>query len=664
MRLKNLFLSISAISAAAPYLCAAPVSPDELQRGYYDRPYLRYEAEPGECSGRNEFLLPPDIYSQSPLQAEASNLTAVSLAADGDDVAWIMKADANALTIRFSLPDNAEGSGTRQTLAVFDGETLLAEVVLDSYWAWQYSVKAGVSEKYPDNIPASTKFARMRFDEVSVLLPAVIPAGNTLRLVRGGDSSDPVVIDFVEAELAPAPLSFADIEGDNKVEYTGDGSDLPAFVNSNGGKTIYIGAGTYNVPNYIEIKSDGTRIRGAGMWHTNLFFSASPTNKRTFNRRGIRCSRDNCMVSDLSMNTLNNQRYFENVSSNQVGKGFEGSWGSNSRIENVRVDHFECGAWIADYNGNPSRNLKVVNCRFRNNYADGINLCSGTQNALVTHCSFRNNGDDDMASWSTGNATSGNEFSYCTAENNWRASSLAFFGGEGNKAHHIHIADGMECGARVTADFQGTGFDAGSTTSLSDITIERCGTPAGATGTLGDFWGNGQPSLLIQAGYWYDINNLDVRRVDIYDTRHHGIAMKSNGGKLINGLELHDVLVSGIDGDGWGIYMQSTLAGSGHYSNLKFEGIQEPPVTDVPVRFDFTDVSALCEVGSERILEAVAVDGGIRLAGVEGQVNVCDISGRHVACLDVDGDVLVPLPAGTYIVCTCGYSPVKVTVAR
>ena len=83
------------------------------------------------------------------------------------------------------------------------------------------------------------------------------------------------------------------------------------------------------------------------------------------------------------MNTLNNQRYFENNPSFQAGKGFEGSWGTNSVIENVRVSHFECGAWIADYNGNASRNLRVTNCRFRNNYADGINLCSGTQGAVV-----------------------------------------------------------------------------------------------------------------------------------------------------------------------------------------------------------------------------------------------------------------------------------------
>lgn len=664
MLLKNLFLSISAISAVSPYIYAASINTDELQRGYFDRPYIRYEAEPGECSGDHEFLLPPVPYSQIPIQAEASNLTAAQLSSKGDNVEWALKADANALTIRFSLPDAVDGSGTRQVLAVFDGDTRLAEVTLDSYWAWQYSVKAYAAEKYPDNTPASTKFARMRFDEISVLLPSVIPAGNKLRIVRESDSTDPMIIDFVEAEMAPAPVRFADIEDENKVEYTGDGSDLPAFVNKNGGKTIFIGEGTYKVPNFIEIKTDGTRITGAGMWHTNLYFSASPTNNRTYNRRGIRCSRNNCGVDNLSMNTLNNQRYFENNPANQVGKGFEGSWGSDSRIENVRVEHFECGAWIADYSGNSSKNLKVTGCRFRNNYADGINLCSGTTDAVVSHCSFRNNGDDDMASWSTGNATGGNEFSYCTAENNWRASSLAFFGGKGNKAHHIHISDGMEAGVRVTADFQGTGFDADYTTSLSDITIERCGTPAGATGTLGDFWGNTEPSLMIQPGYWYDINNLDIRRVDIYGSRGQGITMRSSGNKHLNGLELHDILISGITADDWAIFMQPALVGSGHYSNLRCEGIEEPAISGIPARFDFTDVSSISETGYPDALNFRVGDGGIYLSEVAGQVTFYDVAGREVTAQTVSGDCFIPLPSGLYVVCATGFSPVKICIGN
>lgn len=657
MRLKNLILSISVISVGTPLVSATPAPADELQRGYYDRPYLRYEAEPGECAGSNEFLLPPVPYSQQPLQAEASNLTAARLSNKGDNVEWVCRRDADALTLRFSIPD---GSKAPLSLLV-DGQKIV-EIQLDSHWSWQY-IPVTSQSKHPDKDPSGNKFARMRFDEVAVLLPEIIRKGSTFALVKEADNDVAFTVDFVELEKAPAPVQFEDVAGD-KILYQGDGSTLQSVIDSNPGKTIFIPAGAYTIPRRIMINADNTALVGAGMWHTSLYFSASSGSRRTYSARGFESYSNNITLEGFSVNSASNIRYYDNNESYGIGKGLQGSFGASSVVRDLRIEHFECGAWIGDYGGVASDGLRVENCRFRNNYADGINLCSGTKNAVVTHCSFRNNGDDDMASWSTGNVTSNNEFSYCTAEHNWRASSLAFFGGKGNRAHHIHISDGMESGARITADFQGTGFDAGSTISLSDITIERCGTPAGAQGSLGDFWGNRQPSLLIQAGYWYDINNLEVRRVDIYDTRNQGIAITSNGGRRINGLELHDVLVSGIDGDGWGIYMQANLVGSGHYSNLRCEGINEPSISNVPVRFDFTDVSAICEIEGDRILEAVAVDGGIRLTGVDGQVNVCDISGRQVACLDVDGDMLVPVPAGIYIVCACGYSPVKVTVGR
>ena len=94
----------------------------------------------------------------------------------------------------------------------------------------------------------------------------------------------------------------------------------------------------------------------------------------------------------MSINTANNKRYYRNNPSFQVGKGLNGSWGESSRVTDVRIDHFRCGAWITG-----AHNLTVEHCRFRNNYADGINLTNNSTGCVVSHCSFRNNGDDDMA---------------------------------------------------------------------------------------------------------------------------------------------------------------------------------------------------------------------------------------------------------------------------
>ena len=56
---------------------------------------------------------------------------------------------------------------------------------------------------------------------------------------------------------------------------------------------------------------------------------------------------------------------------------------------------FDCLKCDSDY----SKNVKVIDCRIRNNYADGVNFCIGTSNSAVYNCSIRNNGDDGLAVW-------------------------------------------------------------------------------------------------------------------------------------------------------------------------------------------------------------------------------------------------------------------------
>ena len=67
-----------------------------------------------------------------------------------------------------------------------------------------------------------------------------------------------------------------------------------------------------------------------------------------------------------------------------------------------------------------SDGVKVMDCRIRNNLADGVNFCQGTSNATVYNCSIRNNGDDGLACWnnSWGGAKneSGNVFAYNTIQ--------------------------------------------------------------------------------------------------------------------------------------------------------------------------------------------------------------------------------------------------------
>ena len=151
-------LFLSARMAAQVYEFAT----DALERGYYNRPYERYEAEPGLCSAHGTFLSPSD--DQRDLQSEASHQQALQLVNTEDSVSWTIGSAGDGLTLRFSLPDNAAGKGTTGNIDIYAGNDKVGSLTLNSYWAWQYTVNGG---NYPTNTPATPgggNVVRMRFD--------------------------------------------------------------------------------------------------------------------------------------------------------------------------------------------------------------------------------------------------------------------------------------------------------------------------------------------------------------------------------------------------------------------------------------------------------------------------------------------------------------------
>ncbi len=531
-----------------------------LTIGYFNAPYTCYEAEQGLCQTTGVFLEPTD--DQTQLQSEASHQQAVQLTGKGDYVEWELTSAGKGLTVRFSLPDNAVGTGTKGRVVIYAGEERVGQLTLDSYWAWQYC-----SATYPTNDPKNGPVIRMRFDEVHTLLSRQLEEGETLRLMKDSDDTHVYTIDFIELEDVPAPVRWEDIESDNKVQYTG-AVDIGKFINSNAGKTIYIPEGIWNAEDKIRINRDGTHLIGAGMWYTQIYFGTTSEDKRTYANRGIECNSQTTMEG-IYLNTINNQRYYKGNSQYQVGKGLMGGWGKNSIVRNCWIEHFECGGWIADYNGTGSENMLIEHCRIRNNYADGINLCQGSKGHKVQYCSFRNNGDDDMASWSTGKQTEGIVFAYCTAQNNWRASSLGFFGGKNQTAHDILIEDGLECGLRVNSDFSGTGFAQDGAIELYNIDIRHCGCIGGTKGKHGDFWGKMQGAVNIGSTSNYPIYHVHLSNINVYQSRGHGLYIQSSSGKKIVDLILDQIVVDGADR---GIYFSGAL-GDGLYCSLTFKNV-------------------------------------------------------------------------------------------
>lgn len=537
---------------------------DDLGVGYLTRPYERYEAEPGYCTTDGTLLSPSE--DQRTVEAEASHQQAVQLTAAGQQVSWTVNRPGDGFTIRFSLPDAADGRGTEALIAVLAGQDTVGKLPLTSWWAWQYC-----TDNYPGNTPRSNCVIRMKFDEKHLRLSRKIAQGETMRVVLLSAESLPCTIDFVELEEVPAPVRFEDIADTDKLMFDGNG-DIADWIAENEGKALYVPEGRYETQKRIYLRGqNGTRLYGAGMWYTEIYYAASSEDLSTYDKRGIEASKSNLLVDGFYFNTVNRQRYYQQQDSKQVGKAFMGSWGSNSVIRNCWAEHFECGAWIADYSGNNSKNLLVEHCRFRNNYADGINCCKASTGHIVRNCSFRNNGDDDIASWSTGNVCSGIEFAYCTAENNWRASSLAFFGGKDNRAHHIAIYDALESGARVNADFSGTGFR--GTTEMEDIYISHCGCVSGTKGQKGDFWGNAQGAFNVGGGSNYNVTDVHLRNITVVDSRNHAFFLRGASGKTLEGLRMENISVDGTAA-GYGIYY-SGATGNVTFCNISLENCKQ-----------------------------------------------------------------------------------------
>jgi len=551
-------LFLSARMAAQVYEFAT----DALERGYYNRPYERYEAEPGLCSAHGTFLSPSD--DQRDLQSEASHQQALQLVNTEDSVSWTIGSAGDGLTLRFSLPDNAAGTGTAGDVAVYANGEQVGTLHLDSRWAWQYC-----NQNYPQNEPLSGNvIIRMRFDEVHTRLSRTVQPGERLTLRKQSADGNPYTIDFVELEPVPARVEQSDLAYEDLVVFDGS-SDIADFIAQHEGKAIYIPEGRWETGKRIYLRSkNGTRLIGAGMWYSEIYFSAPSDNINTYSQRGIEASSDNLLVEGIYLNTACRQRYYNQEDSKQVGKAFMGGFGTNSVIRGCWAEHFECGAWIADYSGKSSKNLLVEHCRFRNNYADGLNCSQASEGHRIRYCSFRNNGDDDMASWSVGRRVSDIEFSYCTAENNWRASSLGFFGGTAPSGHHLAIFDALESGVRVNADFSGTGFSNDAIVDIHDVSIYHSGCESGTRGTKGDFWGNAQGALNVGNTQYYSVPNVHLSNIDIYDSRGNALFLRASGGKNISGLSLYHVHVDGAGG--YGIYY-SGATGDASYCDVTLD---------------------------------------------------------------------------------------------
>jgi hypothetical protein len=74
----------------------------KAQRGYYDAPYSRYEANTAILVNATAT---PQSYKQSDLQSEASDQVCVDLSGADASVEWNLTTPGDGLVIRYSVPE-------------------------------------------------------------------------------------------------------------------------------------------------------------------------------------------------------------------------------------------------------------------------------------------------------------------------------------------------------------------------------------------------------------------------------------------------------------------------------------------------------------------------------------------------------------------------------
>lgn len=475
--------------------------------------YTTYEAEQGEL--KNGIVKnAPSSEAEHATVREASGQAYVDLPTNAS-VSFIAQADANAVTIRYTVPDGESGK-----VEVKVNNTVIGTLDLSSKSNWQYldnyTYHPNDDIKVHDT-PAADRLARFQFDEVSQLFKeANIKVGDKVTITN--IDSTPVGIDLVDLEKAPDAIK----QPENSVSITdfgavaNDGSDdyqafMAAIESAKASKkSVYIPEGQFDFSEQLHIYApEGVKISGAGQWHTKLHFTSTKiggggivfehgTNKIDF--------------GNVSMDSDLTSRYNEGANY----KGISGTLGNGSSIHDIKIEHFEVGAWIGDYapasDMHYTDGLTISNATIRNNLADGVNFAQGTSNSTVINSNIRGNGDDGLATWSSihentnAHVAENNRFLNNTVELGWRAAGIGIFGGKGHEVANNLIKDNTNWGGvRLNTVFKKShNFD------FNDTGISVHDNLLVSNGTNADTYGRVKGSIDLEEGRDYATPKKDI----------------------------------------------------------------------------------------------------------------------------------------------------------
>ncbi len=344
-------------------------------------PFVEYEAENGVTNGH---VIGPDRTFTS-LAAEASGRRAVLLEGAGGFVEVVLGAPANAVTLRYALPDSATGGGLTGEIALTADGVRLGTLSLTSRYGWLYGAYS-FTNRPADGSPHHF------FDEARLRLNRTLPAGTRVRFVieKTGQPS-PIALDLADFEVVPPPL----LRPAGAISILGFGADPTGVRESSAaiaialaagrrtGRTVWIDPGDYRVDGHLEV--DQVTLAGAGPWHSTL----RGRGVGVFGRSATGGSR-NVVLRDFAIIGEVDAR---DDKAHLAGVG--GSM-SDSLISDLWIQHTKGGLWF----DGPMARITVRGLRILDQAADGLNFDAGVTDAVVEDTFVRNSGDDGLASWS------------------------------------------------------------------------------------------------------------------------------------------------------------------------------------------------------------------------------------------------------------------------
>ena len=413
------------------------------------------------------------------VETKSSKQKCVKLASSRDYLEFVVKASANAMVVRYSLPDAPDGGGINSSLKLYRNGAFVKDIAITSKYAWVYGA-------YPFTNTPSAGRPRRFYDEVR-LKGIAFAKGDVVRLQKADDDAAYCVIDLVDLEdVAPPPAAPANFLSpiDFGAGGQGETDDTLALRQciaeaAKQGMGVWAPPGTYRLTGEIGLPS-GLTFRGAGIWHTTFIgdpeLYAQPDRRVSFTLSGR-----NTHLADFAI--IGNLNYRNDAEPND---GIVGVHASDCTVSNIWVEHTKVGMWFYGCS-----NMVIDRCRLRNTMADGINLCTHTMNSIVQNCTTRNTGDDCFAIWpaafdhsqiQTSPAPGRNVIRRCTGELPYLANGGAIYGGADNRIEDCRFSDiSVGCGVLISSTFPTADetykidYNFSGVTIVRNCELNRCG---------------------------------------------------------------------------------------------------------------------------------------------------------------------------------------------